>query len=605
MSDGECTHHGWIMRGRLRLVLLVLIGVFMLVLSPSALGDESTYQLVSPWGACQGFTVETVAGAVNGCTPLPPGMYLLPGEGITLMPWYYSAAANGSIVLMADDNRDPTSGDQGSIWLVKPDGSSLHLDSNPWDFAPSISYDGSKVVFARFDPATSSSDIYSVNADGSDLHLVVSGRGTEHLTVPSISPDGSAIAYWCGPVSVFTAPAVCGPLTDGSYRTSGVMRVGIDGTKPRMIAIATGAEFGQDGPAALSWSPDSRWLTTDGMLGDNSGTQLQLFKYRTDGSDLFNNLDPTRQITHAVAPSAPVLPQFSPDGSEILYLDSADGHGNQGNFSFLIGVDGSNPHQVSLNPDTTCANGSCDPPSYGEFIPTNGTPAPPPALVDATHVKVPSVTHQTLPAATSTLKAAHTRVGTVQRASSSQVPAGRVISQNPTAGATAHRTTKQGPPVALVVSTGLTRTVTVAKKGVGSGTVTSTPVGIACGSTCTHAFAKGISVKLVATAASGSVFSGWSGACTGTGVCRVAMSQARAVSAAFRKAVCVVPNVKGKLLASAKAALKAASCGTGTVSNAYSSTVPAGYVISESPTAGSKLAVGAKIALVVSKGPAG
>jgi hypothetical protein len=298
-----------------------------------------------------------------------------------------------------------------------------------------------------------------------------------------------------------------------------------------------------------------------------------------------------------------VLPQFSPDGSEILYLDSADGHGNQGNFSFLVGVDGSNAHQVFLDPNTTCSGGSCDPPSYGEFIPTAATPVAPPALVDATHEPVPSVAHLALQAAANRLTAAHLTVGNVQIQSSSLVPVGRVVSQSPSAGSTAHRTTKQGPRVALVVS-GVPRTLTVTKTGAGSGTVTSTPVGIACGSSCIRKFAKGTSVTLVATAASGSVFAGWSGACTGTGKCHVAMSQARAVTAAFRKA-CVVPSVTGKLLSSAEAALKAASCATGTVSKAYSSTLPVGYVISETPAAGKKLAVGGKVALVVSKGPAG
>ena len=35
--------------------------------------------------------------------------------------------------------------------------------------------------------------------DGSDLHLVASGEGTQYLRVPTISPDGSTVAYWCGP----------------------------------------------------------------------------------------------------------------------------------------------------------------------------------------------------------------------------------------------------------------------------------------------------------------------------------------------------------------------------------------------------------------------
>ena len=48
--------------------------------------------------------------------------------------------------------------------------------------------------------------------------------------------------------------------------------------------------------------------------------------------------------------------------------------------------------------------------------------------------------------------------------------------------------------------------LSVGLNGKGSGTVTTTPAGIHCGSTCTHAFSSGTQVELVATPASGSVF---------------------------------------------------------------------------------------------------
>jgi Tol biopolymer transport system component len=112
--------------------------------------------------------------------------------------------------------------------------SSVHLDDSTWDFDPTISYDGSKVVFARFDPTTWSSDIYSVDPDGSDLQLVVPGGGTNDLAMPPVSPDGSAIAYWCGPARYATSQGPgCGPLTDGSFRQWGVMRANIDRTLGR------------------------------------------------------------------------------------------------------------------------------------------------------------------------------------------------------------------------------------------------------------------------------------------------------------------------------------------------------------------------------------
>jgi hypothetical protein len=63
-----------------------------------------------------------------------------------------------------------------------------------------------------------------------------------------------------------------------------------------------------------------------------------------------------------------------------------------------------------------------------------------------------------------------------------------------------------------------TYTLTVAKTGAGSGTVTSTDGGINCGSTCSKVYNSGTSVTLNATPATGSVFAGWSGTgCSSTG----------------------------------------------------------------------------------------
>ncbi len=73
----------------------------------------------------------------------------------------------------------------------------------------------------------------------------------------------------------------------------------------------------------------------------------------------------------------------------------------------------------------------------------------------------------------------------------------------------------------------------VSRRGTGAGTVSSSPAGINCGSTCAASFAAGTSVNLTATPANGSTFTGWDGACSGTGSCQVIMSQARNVAATF------------------------------------------------------------------------
>lgn len=75
--------------------------------------------------------------------------------------------------------------------------------------------------------------------------------------------------------------------------------------------------------------------------------------------------------------------------------------------------------------------------------------------------------------------------------------------------------------------------VNVSLGGVGSGSITSSPAGIDCGVDCSEVYDFGTSVSFTPTADSSSTFTGWSGACTGTGTCQVSMTQARTVTASF------------------------------------------------------------------------
>ncbi|KJU86983.1 protein containing DUF1566 [Candidatus Magnetobacterium bavaricum] len=75
----------------------------------------------------------------------------------------------------------------------------------------------------------------------------------------------------------------------------------------------------------------------------------------------------------------------------------------------------------------------------------------------------------------------------------------------------------------------------ISKSGTGSGTVTSSPSGINCGSTCSYSFIKQIPVTLTAKPDAGyATFTGWSGDCTGTDLtCTLTMSEAKNVTAIF------------------------------------------------------------------------
>lgn len=98
-------------------------------------------------------------------------------------------------------------------------------------------------------------------------------------------------------------------------------------------------------------------------------------------------------------------------------------------------------------------------------------------------------------------------------------------------------------------------TLTVSRSGTGDGTITGS--GVTCGPVCQRAYALGRTVTLVAEAAAQSSFTGWSGACTGTGTCQVTMDAAKSITATFTS---VVPSTF-------RLAVTKAGAGSGTVAS--------------------------------------
>jgi phospholipase C len=77
----------------------------------------------------------------------------------------------------------------------------------------------------------------------------------------------------------------------------------------------------------------------------------------------------------------------------------------------------------------------------------------------------------------------------------------------------------------------LSYTLTVTPTGTGSGTITSSPAGIDCGTTCSATFSVGDQVTLTASANAGSYLVSWSGACSGFSSCSVTLNSDQSVGA--------------------------------------------------------------------------
>jgi phospholipase C len=104
--------------------------------------------------------------------------------------------------------------------------------------------------------------------------------------------------------------------------------------------------------------------------------------------------------------------------------------------------------------------------------------------------------------------------------------------------------------------------LTVSLAGTGTGTISSSPAGISCSKTCSGDFAAATKVTLTATPASTSTFTGWSGACTGTGACEVTLSKDTAVTATFTLLPSLTVTLNGTGSGTVTSSPAGINCGT-------------------------------------------
>ncbi len=129
-----------------------------------------------------------------------------------------------------------------------------------------------------------------------------------------------------------------------------------------------------------------------------------------------------------------------------------------------------------------------------------------------------------------------------------------------------------------------TLALTTFVSGSGSITGTATGVSINCAtSVCTKEINKDTVVSLSAVPATGWVFSGWSGACTGTAACSVTMSAAKAVTATFVETKVLTTAISGS--GSVVGASVGVSCTSSTCTKAI--TVNTLVTLSATPAMGS------------------
>jgi Tol biopolymer transport system component len=197
-------------------------------------------------------------------------------DGTDLAPAW---SPDGSRIAFAREGR-PAKAATGNtdLYVVNADGTDLvHLTDDPMmEYAPTWSPDGSRIAFEAYDLATGGNPpsplrLYVMNADGTGMEAL----GPENVEGPSWSPDGTEIAFV-------------------DTETGSIMAIHPDGTALRRIVDAAALVGGVHLVYGATWSPDGTQIAF--MAGPDS-TATHIYIVSRDGSDV-------RQVTDGPAPDA-------------------------------------------------------------------------------------------------------------------------------------------------------------------------------------------------------------------------------------------------------------------------------------------------------------
>src|SRR5215471_7018236 len=180
------------------------------------------------------------------------------------------------------------------IYTMNPDGSDVRqltafTDDNG-AFWESWSADSKQLVFARFPAPDFFGQLWLMNADGSNQHLLLNDPGFDD-EAPSFSPDGSHVIF-----------SRCGPL-DGEFPYA-IYRVGLDGSD---LAPVTPVRI-ELGDFESVYSPDGTTIAFGSFGRDGIIAAVHLM-----------NSDGTQIDEVSEAELEGFSPDWSPDGRQLVF----------------------------------------------------------------------------------------------------------------------------------------------------------------------------------------------------------------------------------------------------------------------------------------------
>jgi TolB protein len=190
-----------------------------------------------------------------------------------------------------------------------------------------------RISFLEFNSATHSTDIYTINPDGSDERQLTSFSGNQFVVNSAQwSPNGRQLVF---------------PIGTNNPVPGQIWVMNADGSNQHVVFTdATNFDFNP------TFSPDGKHIAFT-RCQPGGAPPCAIYQIRSDGSDLtaLTNFDPNPDIVDA-------FPQYAPDGEHIAFTNLT----REGVLEaiYLMNADGSNVHRITP-PAIGAANGDWSP----------------------------------------------------------------------------------------------------------------------------------------------------------------------------------------------------------------------------------------------------